>query len=527
MKLQTSAGKEACGLAGDFLSWEKSLEEGQWALHSKARWVELDGGLESPCMAASKINIFPLIEGHRNSHCMELCQKLGGRSPSVKTTEEWEGLWKQIESLRPDLSRPQNYIWLSATEGDIGRKEESQLGDLEHWPEGVTAEESLWRDYYTGELLENFTKPWLNQNQDGKLGDNFNCIDFSPRLAKTKSWTEWSCYNSNIGCPCTFEISPLLNLRGVCPDTLIEHMTFTTKQTATNPRNIIIMGHRSGKIEYDSLHGQWVYLDPLINLTAKTRADQKSYALGKHTWTISGDTFECSQSKEYERELKLTGCQKHEFTCNDGQCIKMEERCDQTPQCRDESDEENCKTLLLQHGYNKEVPPTVVAGKKIREKKPFPVRVALTLQKVIDIGENDHSISLKFKISLMWCENRVTYQNLKIDPTRNLLRQSEVKRLWLPLVIYWNTDQEETTRLGKDWEWATEILVQREGTLTRSPLTELDEAEIFQGAENSLRMEQTYTRAFQCVFELSEYPFDTQVGLVLSAFFKLSCLSLS
>ena len=25
------------------------------------------------------------------------------------------------------------------------------------------------------------------------------------------------------------------------------------------------------------------------------------------------------------------------------------------------------------------------------------------------------------------------------------------------------------------------------------------------------RMEQTYTHAFQCVFELSKYPFDTQV----------------
>ena len=116
----------------------------------------------------------------------------------------------------------------------------------------------------------------------------------------------------------------------------------------------------------------------------------------------------------------------------------------------------------------------------------------MTLQKVIDIGENDHSISLKFKISLRWCENRVTYQNLKIDPTRNLLRQSEVKKLWLPLVIYWNTDQEETTRLGKDWEWATEILVQREGTITRNPLTELDEAEIFQGASVSRSLEYVF-----------------------------------
>ena len=45
MILQTSPGKAECGLEGDFLSWEKSLEEEQWTLHSKARWIDLDGGL--------------------------------------------------------------------------------------------------------------------------------------------------------------------------------------------------------------------------------------------------------------------------------------------------------------------------------------------------------------------------------------------------------------------------------------------------------------------------------------------------
>ena len=46
-------------------------------------------------------------------------------------------------------------------------------------------------------------------------------------------------------------------------------------------------------------------------------------------------------------------------------------------------------------------------------------------------------------------------------------------------------------------------------------MTDIDEAEIFQGAENSLGMEQTYTHAFQCVFKLSQYPFDTQVVLYI------------
>ena len=53
-------------------------------------------------------------------------------------------------------------IWLSATEGDIG----DELGKLDHWPEGVEAKEGVWRDYYTGEQLENYTKPWISSNGD-------------------------------------------------------------------------------------------------------------------------------------------------------------------------------------------------------------------------------------------------------------------------------------------------------------------------------------------------------------------------
>ena len=211
--------------------------------------------------------------------------------------------------------------------------------------------------------------------------------------------------------------------------------------------------------------------------------------------------------------MKLTGCNNTQFTCDDGQCVKMMERCDQVPQCDDQSDEQNCKALVLQHGYNKKVPPHGPKPRKNNEEKRLPVKVSLTLQKVIAIKEVDYSISFKFKITLRWFENRVTYQNLKKHPTNNLLTQEEVKMLWLPLVIYWNTDQDKTTRLGRIWEWKTDILVQREGGAKRNSLEDIDEAEIFKGSENSLRMEQTYTHAFQCVFKLSKYPFDTQVTL--------------
>ena len=79
-------------------------------------------------------------------------------------------------------------------------------------------------------------------------------------------------------------------------------------------------------------------------------------------------------------------------------------------------------------------------------------------------------------------------------------------------MIYENTDQKDTTRLGDNWEWETKVVVRRRqenGTL--SGLDSVDETEIFKGSENSLVMNQTYTHNFQCNFELSYYPFDTQV----------------
>ena len=45
---------------------------------------------------------------------------------------------------------------------------------------------------------------------------------------------------------------------------------------------------------------------------------------------------------------------------------------------------------------------------------------------------------------------------------------------------------------------------------TRGPV-EVDEAEIFEGSENRLTMDQMYTWEFQCNYQLQRYPFDTQV----------------
>ena len=100
-------------------------------------------------------------------------------------------------------------------------------------------------------------------------------------------------------------------------------------------------------------------------------------------------------------------------------------------------DERDCNILHLEEGYNKRVPP-ISSGKRSLVK--VPVSVSIILLKVVDIEEEDLSIELQFEIILEWIENRATFKNLKNDSTLNALSDEEMRNLWLPRVVYANTD---------------------------------------------------------------------------------------
>ena len=239
-----------------------------------------------------------------------------------------------------------------------------------------------------------------------------------------------------------------------------------------------------------------------------TSAKQTTFVLGRHDWSMDDDLV----SKGKSSQLKMSRCNTDgEFTCNDGQCVTMTQRCDQIPHCKDKTDEEKCQILITGKGYNKGVPPFTIRSTD-SSIVPVQLKISIDLLKIVDMEETDHKIDFQFRISLEWKENdRVVYHNLKQDTSLNALSKEDIDSLWLPLVTYDNTDQKEVTRLGVEWEWNTKMSVIREGNFTRSGLEVVDETEIFDGGENTLSMQQVYTWQFQCKYNLQHYPFDTQV----------------
>ena len=140
------------------------------------------------------------------------------------------------------------------------------------------------------------------------------------------------------------------------------------------------------------------------------------------------------------KSIKLTTCSEGEFTCNDGQCIDMEQRffkingaaiifpfkntfillplsCDQTSNCIDESDEDNCKLLSMkvriklllfylyfsscQDNYNKKIAPFSF-DKVLKAVIPVKINVSISVIDILRIKEVDHIYVLKFRLVLEW-----------------------------------------------------------------------------------------------------------------------------
>ena len=81
--------------------------------------------------------------------------------------------------------------------------------------------------------------------------------------------------------------------------------------------------------------------------------------IGRHNWKIDNNV--CNQGVTNIQPLLISGCKEKEFTCDDGKCINITQRCNNIEDCDDVSDEKKCKTISIDpEKYLKSKPPRSV-----------------------------------------------------------------------------------------------------------------------------------------------------------------------
>ena len=421
--------------------------------------------------------------------CMKFCQKLGGRSPPVRTEKELDDMKGMLADLREFPPFPES-LFLSVARG--GNNDVA----LKHWPQHLReAKDGLWRDYYTGENLENYNKTWWEDQGKNWGGEEMgHCATAIGESNESLSWWPSRCSSLTDGTStvCSCLQKKFLFIRGLCSSSNLKSSYNEDNEDFYWPQHLpasfdkvyfVSWGSDFSRIDYNMTSSQWILSSKGSQTSAVSLADKETYLVGNHNWTVSNDDQRCNLEKgkdrmmNYSTELKLTSCEQGllgqmypqdgedgEFTCNNGQCVSMTKRCDQLPDCDDGSDEEGCRLFSLAKGYNKVISPFAKENETI---VPVSINVSVKLLKMVEMKERENTIDLQFEITLEWKDPRITYNNLKKDIFYNALMEDEISKIWLPVLVYVNTDQKETTRLGVQWEWSTFVDVSRDGGFTR------------------------------------------------------------
>merc|ERR1712079_853979 len=116
----------------------------------------------------------------------------------------------------------------------------------------------------------------------------------------------------------------------------------------------------------------------------------------------------------------------------------------------------------MKESYNKKIAPFDF---DYAASKTIPVNVNISMA-AMSISEVDLVYVLKFRFLMVWYDYRLKYHNLKQERSLNSLSREEIERLWIPFVVFSNTENQEATKGGDE----TEVTITREGNFTESSL---------------------------------------------------------
>ncbi|KAK3857528.1 hypothetical protein Pcinc_036222 [Petrolisthes cinctipes] len=198
-------------------------------------------------------------------------------------------------------------------------------------------------------------------------------------------------------------------------------------------------------------------------------------------------------------EVLITACNGDQYTCNDGTCIMKGQRCNLEANCPDLSDELGCQIVQVPAGYSVDMPPPK------EQDQPIPVRLFVEIISVREMNIIGFKMVLDIIIRLYWRDGRLIMKNLRADMQSNKVHGHE--KIWMPQL-----QVEDGARSLADMLPRAEVMmVQRQSRSIPDDPTRLNEDDLYLGSENTLLLQQVYSVAFTCQFNLQFYPFDSQV----------------
>ena len=313
--------------------------------------------------------------------------------------------------------------------------------------------------------------------------------------------TPESCIELQLCAICEVIGDPVFTINGLCDQT-VHDFNYYLMTTEDNKTVEYYEGYRSTNIV--KIGNSWAFVSKRGNDTnAKIEhdlGDTYGFPVGRQKWNVYNP--KCNIKDEKKILLSMSKCRfGKQFTCNSGNCVSLEKRCNQVKDCEDGSDENKCALIQLPKFYRKVQPP-----EPLNTSEPLQISTFIKILSIDVIDTKDMKMGLTLSINMKWRDSRLTFANL-IANSENKVSPKKVDKLWTPLQ-YVTHDNALIGKIYPDAQKQVEIRVMTPPIQMRT--YEPIQNTLYDGARNMLSFEQRYRLLYKCIFSLRHFPFDTQ-----------------
>ena len=128
---------------------------------------------------------------------------------------------------------------------------------------------------------------------------------------------------------------------------------------------------------------------------------------------------------------------------------------------------------------------------------------------ILEINEVGQKFRNQFNLYITWYDFRVKLYNMKMNLNMNTLTTKEKQSIWVPKLVFTNTDKKESTQNDNK----AFAVARRDDAFEYSDNSVKYNILEFDGATNPFLMSRVYDMDWICDYDMRWYPFDTQVKL--------------